>query len=199
VTLTAADVAQIMRLVEESTFDELSLEMDGLKISLKRGAGADAAAPSAARVASSGPGAPIPIAAQVQSPGARTAQGPREASTSRPATNSATGAPGGANGVAGSTAAPGASGGAQGAAATATNAQTVTSPLLGTFYRAPKPGAAPFVDIGSEVTEDTTVGIVEVMKLMNTVRAGVRGRVTEILAADGALVEHGEPLLRVSK
>jgi acetyl-CoA carboxylase biotin carboxyl carrier protein len=179
VTLTAADVAQIMRLVEESTFDELTLEMDGLKISLRRGGGADSAASSATAGA---PANPIQL---TPSPGARAAHGPREASTSRPATspNSATGASGVANGT----------------AVTDPNAQTVTSPLLGTFYRAPKPGAAPFVDVGTEVTEDTTVGIVEVMKLMNTVRAGVRGRVTEILAADGALVEHGEPLLRVSK
>jgi biotin carboxyl carrier protein len=68
---------------------------------------------------------------------------------------------------------------------------------LGTFYRAPKPGAAPFVDLGAQVEEDTVVGIIEVMKLMNTVRAGMRGIITEILAADGQLVEYGSPLMRV--
>ena len=68
---------------------------------------------------------------------------------------------------------------------------------MGTFYRAPKPGAAPFVDLGSEVEEDTVVGIIEVMKLMNTVRAGMRGVITEILAADGQLVEYGSVLMRV--
>ncbi|MGH8258109.1 MAG: acetyl-CoA carboxylase biotin carboxyl carrier protein, partial [Steroidobacteraceae bacterium] len=73
----------------------------------------------------------------------------------------------------------------------------VTAPLLGTFYRAPKPGAPPFVEVGAQVEEETIIGIIEVMKLMNTVRAGARGRVTEILAHDGALVEYGEPLLRV--
>jgi acetyl-CoA carboxylase biotin carboxyl carrier protein len=73
------------------------------------------------------------------------------------------------------------------------------SPLLGTFYRAPKPGASPFVAVGSQVEEDTIVGIIEVMKLMNTVRAGVRGTVAEILVADGALVEYGATLLRVRK
>jgi acetyl-CoA carboxylase biotin carboxyl carrier protein len=73
----------------------------------------------------------------------------------------------------------------------------VTAPLLGTFYRAPKPGAAPFVEVGSAVEPETVIAIIEVMKLMNTVRAGRAGRVTEILVTDGALVEYGQPLLRL--
>jgi acetyl-CoA carboxylase biotin carboxyl carrier protein len=77
--------------------------------------------------------------------------------------------------------------------------QDLPSPLLGTFYRAPKPGAPPFVEIGSQVEVDTIVGIIEVMKLMNTVRAGVRGTVAEILVADGVLAEFGETLMRVRK
>jgi acetyl-CoA carboxylase biotin carboxyl carrier protein len=75
----------------------------------------------------------------------------------------------------------------------------VTAPLLGTFYRSPKPGAPPFVEVGAQVVEETIVAIIEVMKLMNTVRAGVSGTVTEILVADGALAEYGETLLRVRK
>jgi biotin carboxyl carrier protein len=71
--------------------------------------------------------------------------------------------------------------------------------LLGTFYRAPKPGAPPFIDVGSPVEENTVVAIIEVMKLMNTVRAGVRGTVTEVLLTDGALAEFGQPLFRVRK
>jgi acetyl-CoA carboxylase biotin carboxyl carrier protein len=67
--------------------------------------------------------------------------------------------------------------------------------LLGTFYRAPKPGAPPFVEVGASVEPDTIIGIIEVMKLMNTVRAGTRGRVREIRARDGNLVEYGEALL----
>ena len=68
--------------------------------------------------------------------------------------------------------------------------------MLGTFYRAPKPGAAPFVEIGSLVNEDSVIAIIEVMKLMNTVRAGVAGVITEILPADETLVEFGEVLMR---
>lgn len=73
----------------------------------------------------------------------------------------------------------------------------IASPLLGIFYRAPKPGEPPFVEIGAKVNEETVIGIVEVMKLMNSVHAGVKGEVVEILAANAALVEFGEVLLRV--
>lgn len=143
-TLTAADVAEILRLVEQSSFDELNIEIDGTKINLRRGAPA-----TAATVAASAPATPAPA--------------PAVAAFSDP------------------------------------GAENVPAPLLGTFYRAPKPGAPPFVKVGSQVEPDTIIGIIEVMKLMNTVRAGVRGTVTEMLAADGELVEYGATLLRVRK
>lgn len=73
----------------------------------------------------------------------------------------------------------------------------VPAPLLGTFWRAPRPGADPFVQVGDSVSADTVIGIIEVMKLMNSVPAGMAGTVTEILAENGALVEHGETLLRI--
>ena len=65
------------------------------------------------------------------------------------------------------------------------------------FYRAPKPGEPPFVEVGSTVAEDSVIGIVEVMKLMNSARAGVAGEVVEILGENGELVEHGEVLMLV--
>ena len=77
------------------------------------------------------------------------------------------------------------------------NAVDVRSPLLGIFYRAPKPGEAAFIEIGTQVEADTVIGIIEVMKLMNSVRAGVKGEVVEIPAANSALVEYGETLIRV--
>ena len=73
----------------------------------------------------------------------------------------------------------------------------MNAPLLGTFYRAPKPGAPPFVELGARVEPETVIGIIEVMKLMNAVRAGVRGVVREIRARDGTLVEYGETLLLI--
>ena len=75
----------------------------------------------------------------------------------------------------------------------------VRAPLLGTFYRAPKPGAPPFVEAGANVEADSIVGIIEVMKLINTVRAGLRGTVRETRARDGALVEYGELLMTIDR
>jgi acetyl-CoA carboxylase biotin carboxyl carrier protein len=145
-SLTAADVAEIMRLLEQSSFDELNLEINGTKISLRRGA-------------------PAPAAAAVQT-AAPTAQAAIVATPK---------------------------------AAADPDVQDLPAPLLGTFYRAPKPGAPAYVQLGGQVTADSIVGIIEVMKLMNTVRAGVSGTVTEIIVADGALVEFGATLMRVRK
>jgi acetyl-CoA carboxylase biotin carboxyl carrier protein len=74
---------------------------------------------------------------------------------------------------------------------------TVPAPMLGIFYHAPKPGDEPFVKPGDVVTPDTVIGIIEVMKLMNRVSAGVSGVVTGFVAPSGELVEHGDPLIRV--
>lgn len=73
----------------------------------------------------------------------------------------------------------------------------VTAPLLGTFYRAPAPDAPPFVEVGSVVEPDDTVCIIEVMKLMNNVRAGCRGRVARVCADNAALVEFGQTLVLI--
>lgn len=73
----------------------------------------------------------------------------------------------------------------------------VTAPLLGTVYLAPKPGEAPFVEIGSAVLAESSLCIVEVMKLMNTVHAGTGGVVTAIHVRDGELVEHGQALFSI--
>jgi len=73
----------------------------------------------------------------------------------------------------------------------------VRTPLPGTFYRAPRPGAAPFVEVGSRVDPDTVVGIVETMKLMNSVTAGVAGAVAEICLGNAEFAAHGATLLRI--
>lgn len=73
----------------------------------------------------------------------------------------------------------------------------VRPPLPGIFYRAPKPGAEPFVKPGDVIAPDTVVGIVETMKVMNSVPAGVAGEVIEILARDGEMVLQADRLLRV--
>jgi acetyl-CoA carboxylase biotin carboxyl carrier protein len=73
----------------------------------------------------------------------------------------------------------------------------IKAPIMGTFYRAPKPGAKPFVEVGQRIKEDDTVCIIEVMKLFNTVKAGVNGRIVEIMAEDAELVEFNQPLFSV--
>ena len=73
----------------------------------------------------------------------------------------------------------------------------VRAPLPGTFYRAPRPGAAPFVEVGSHVGEETIVGIIETMKLMNSVCAGVCGTIAEILIADAQFAPQDSALMRV--
>ena len=161
-TLTAADVAEIMRLVEQSKFDELSLEIDGVKLTLRRAGASGGFARSV--TTQSGPSDAAATAASrsdlrlAQTAAPVVASGPADA-----------------------------------------NLRDITSPMLGTFYRAPKPGSAPFVEVGSVVDEDSVIAIIEVMKLMNTVRAGVKGVITEILPADETLVEFGEVLMRARK
>ena len=73
----------------------------------------------------------------------------------------------------------------------------VRAPLPGTFYRAPRPAAAPFVEVGSRVGADTVVGIVETMKLFNSVTAGAAGTVAEICLGNAEFVDRGATLLRI--
>jgi acetyl-CoA carboxylase biotin carboxyl carrier protein len=78
-----------------------------------------------------------------------------------------------------------------------TQLHKITSPMVGTFYRATSPGASPFVNVGSKVTEKTVVCIVEAMKLMNDIEAEINGEIVEILVENGQLVEYGQPLFLV--
>jgi biotin carboxyl carrier protein len=73
----------------------------------------------------------------------------------------------------------------------------VRAPLPGTFYRAPRPAAAPFVKVGSRVSADTVVGIVETMKLFNSVTAGAAGTVAEICLGNAEFADRGTTLLRI--
>jgi acetyl-CoA carboxylase biotin carboxyl carrier protein len=150
VSLTQKDVAEVLKLLEESAFEELVLEVDGLKIELRRG---DAVKPR--------------VLSETKSAG-------RDTGSSAPKPS------------------PGTT-----VAATPEGMIDVPAPLLGVFYQAPKPGAEPFVKVGQQIDEDMIIGIIEVMKLMNSVRSGVRGEVVEILAENAALVEYGAPLIRV--
>ena len=73
-------------------------------------------------------------------------------------------------------------------------AETIDSPLVGTFYRAPGPEAAPFVQVGDRVNPDTVLGIIEAMKVMNEIKAEKSGVIKEILIENGQPVEFGQPM-----
>jgi acetyl-CoA carboxylase biotin carboxyl carrier protein len=74
----------------------------------------------------------------------------------------------------------------------------IRAPMLGTFYRAPSPGEKPFVDVGQRVRADDTVCLIEVMKLFNSIRAGVDGEVVKIIAENGGLVEFDQVLIIIA-
>ena len=160
--LTNEDVQEILRLLDASSFDELHLATERFKLSLRRtGAGGwtqevetASAAPSVAQGAS--------LASGDAAPGRRgtgAVPAAKEVSSSRPAARSVSAEP------LPKTPSPGTDG-----------LIDIHPPIIGTFYRAPKPGAAPFVEVGSTVGKDTIVGIVETMKLMNSVYAGAAVR-----------------------
>ncbi|MGD9660368.1 MAG: acetyl-CoA carboxylase biotin carboxyl carrier protein [Porticoccaceae bacterium] len=78
------------------------------------------------------------------------------------------------------------------------NTVQVKAPYMGTFYRAPKPGAEPYVQIGQTVMAETEVCLVEVMKLFTAVRAGASGKIKKVLVEDGAMVRAGQPLFVIA-
>jgi acetyl-CoA carboxylase biotin carboxyl carrier protein len=170
--LSDDDVREILRLIDESQLDELRIETPDLKLHVLRGARATAAPeaqPAAERA---------PRAAEPAQSGQRAAS---PDATPEPAASPATASPDAA------------------AAATAAGdgALTIEAPMLGTFYRAPEPGAEPFVDVGTRVEPGTVVCLIEVMKMMNSVQAGVAGTIVEVCADNAEVVEHGDPLFRL--
>jgi acetyl-CoA carboxylase biotin carboxyl carrier protein len=152
VSLTAADIAEIARLLDESRFTDLKLETGGLKLRIRRSGGGWAPRyedEDETAVAPSPAPSPEPMPLGQEAGAARAGE------------------------------------------------VDVPAPLLGNFYEAPRPGDPPFVKPGDTVTEETVIGIIEVMKLMNPIRAGVSGTVVALLAQNGSAVEEGEALVRV--
>ncbi|HAR5728124.1 TPA: acetyl-CoA carboxylase biotin carboxyl carrier protein [Staphylococcus pseudintermedius] len=78
-----------------------------------------------------------------------------------------------------------------------TSLKTITAPMVGTFYKSPSPEESAYVQIGDQVTPDTTVCILEAMKLFNEIQAEVAGEIVEILVEDGQMVEYGQALFKV--
>ena len=82
-------------------------------------------------------------------------------------------------------------------AAASTPGKEIVSPMVGTFYRASSPDSAPYVEVGQEINEESLVCIIEAMKVMNEIKAEIKGVVVEILVENGTPVQFGQPLIRV--
>ncbi|MGM7691267.1 acetyl-CoA carboxylase biotin carboxyl carrier protein [Staphylococcus saprophyticus] len=83
------------------------------------------------------------------------------------------------------------------ASTTDDNLQTINAPMVGTFYKSPSPEESAYVQVGDSVTNESTVCILEAMKLFNEIQAEVTGEIAEILVEDGQMVEYGQPLFKV--
>jgi acetyl-CoA carboxylase biotin carboxyl carrier protein len=175
-SITQEDVLLILKLLDESPFDELHVETEGLKLRASkhgRGISPDEAAfggkrptpaPSLEHASAAGQGQNLSATKLAGSK--REAQLPNRTLEQ---------------------------------SAVREGLKPIIAPMLGTFYRTPKPGAPPYVEVGSMVNEDDPVCIIEVMKLFNTVKAGVRGRIVQICAEQGQMVEFQQTLFLIEK
>jgi acetyl-CoA carboxylase biotin carboxyl carrier protein len=154
-TLNHQDIQSILKILDDSPYDELRLDNAEFSLYLKRSAVTAKGAEPLALAA--GPGVVAPASGGSAGDGLRAVE----------------------------------------PVASEAGLLDVRAPMVGTFYRAPQPGAAPFIEIGSAVTPTTLIGIIEVMKLMSSIPAQVAGTVREILVEDAQLVEKGQLLLRV--
>jgi acetyl-CoA carboxylase biotin carboxyl carrier protein len=167
--LTYSELLQILELIKStSQFSEIHLKFGDIEIDLSRAA----APPSCGATGSVSPTNALPQSPASRAGGTRGAEQPPPvaARKRRPAPTLAWPA----------------------------NSVLVRSPMVGTFYRAPSPGAPPFVEVGQAVEADTTVCIIEVMKLMSSISAGTQGTITHILAENAELVEHDQILMVIA-
>lgn len=168
--LTDQDVQRILDILDQSRFDYLQIEDGDLKIvASKSGVLPEGVAPAA--------------------PVAQTAAPAASAAPPAPAAAPASSAP-----------APTAGAGPAKSAAAGINRDglvAVNAPMIGTFYRAPEPGAPPFVDVGTSINPDSTLGLIEVMKVFNGVSSNVTGVIEHILIENAEFVEFGQELFLV--
>lgn len=153
--LTNDDVQDILQLINVSSFNELNLQTNNFKLSLRR----------------SGDGEWTQSSQVLSEPNLMDPPAGAPVASSAPAAKSAL--------------------------ASVDGLIDVRTPLLGTFYRSPKPGSPPFVEVGSHVDKNTVVAIIETMKLMNSVYAGVCGTIVEICIDDAQFADHDAVLMRI--
>ena len=166
--LNEDDVIKIIRYLDESNFNELRLQIGDLRIVVNR---SGTSSPLPEFDIAETPTAPLPVNPEPSSP-----PQPAEEPSPSPVSNLPETSP-----LADDSTDQG-------------QRVVIASPMLGTFYKAPAPGEPPFVEVGSMVEEDTTVCIIEVMKLFSTIKAEKRGRISRVSVEDGELVEYGQVL-----
>ena len=163
--LTDDDVLKILKIIDESDYDDVRLEIGDFKLHVQKHGNAEHASPAA------------------------PSDHREKAHTTAPDSSHAT-----------SAVAPPVTSAvpkAAGEEPIPDGLVAVRAPMLGTFYRAPSPGEKPFVEVGDKISPNDTVCLVEVMKLFNSIKAGVAGTVVKILVENGAMVEHGQPLILI--
>ena len=147
------DIRNLIKIFEQSDWQEMRLEVDGLKLLVsKSGEAPRAASAPLAAPAATPPAVPAPSAPVIAAPAPLML---------------------------------------------AANQTVIKAPNLGTFWRQPKPGAPAYIEIGQTIDEDTTVCLIEVMKLFTPVKPGMRGKIVRCLAEDGQMVEYDMPLFVV--
>ncbi len=150
------DLKELIKILNETDISELSLESDGMKVAIKKGANREGVTVSKAEVTDSGAATEKPAVTAPAAP-------PKTEETDLE------------------------------------NVETVTAPMVGTFYRAPAPDADPFVEVGQQVEVGQVLCIIEAMKLMNEIEAEVSGQIIDILVENGQPVEYGQPLFLIKK
>ncbi|VEF47837.1 acetyl-CoA carboxylase biotin carboxyl carrier protein subunit [Bacillus freudenreichii] len=165
--LKVQEIREIIKLIDQSDIEEFVYEHEGSKIELKKRV--NAVVQEQVRYVSEPVVAPQPVVQQVAAPQQPAAEKAPSATEAAPAPS----------------------------AAENSNLHKIVSPMVGTFYEAPSPDSDAYVKVGSEVTADSIVCIVEAMKLFNEIEAEVEGKIVEILVKDGELVEYGQPLFLV--
>lgn len=165
--LKVQEIRELIKLVDHSSLDEFVYEYEGAKIKMKKNA-----ALGTVTVKEQVTPAPVVVAEKTPAPVAAV-----EVKQEEPIAPQAQSA--------------------QTPAADTSNLHKISSPMVGTFYASPSPDADVYVKVGSKVSSDSVVCIVEAMKLFNEIEAEVNGEIVEILVKDGQLVEYGQPLFLV--
>ncbi|HET6893704.1 MAG TPA: acetyl-CoA carboxylase biotin carboxyl carrier protein [Pyrinomonadaceae bacterium] len=166
-SVNMAELRELIALVQKNGFAEFEIEREGFRLHVRR----DLQTAPAVGANSSGAASPSPAESSTA-----TASSVSPAKTATPEH-------------------PGAR--AQTAAADDQDLHIISSPIVGTFYRAASPNADPFVKIGSQVEPDSIVCIIEAMKLMNEIQAETNGEVVKIYVENGQPVEYGQPLFGI--